>query len=67
MDPQITLRNDKTSTIDILKLQTNITKCLGPIDEWDKRLAVAYKTGYNAIHFTPMQVILKIKIQIFNH
>ena len=35
--------------------QTVITKLLGPLSEWRSRLAVAYHSGYNMVHFTPLQ------------
>ena len=41
--------------LDSVVLQTVITKLLGPLTEWDSRLRVARETGYNMIHFTPIQ------------
>ena len=34
---------------------THITKLLGPLTEWQKRLEVSYRAAYNMIHFTPIQ------------
>ncbi|KAK6188701.1 hypothetical protein SNE40_004828 [Patella caerulea] len=47
--------NDKEITLDCIQSQSVITKLLGPINEWKGRLRVAMETGYNLIHFTPVQ------------
>jgi glycogen debranching enzyme len=36
-----------------ISCQTHITKLLGPLNQWKQRLMVAWKSGYNMIHFTP--------------
>ena len=39
-----------------LSVQTILVPALGPIDEWKPRLRVAAESGYNAVHFSPVQV-----------
>lgn len=32
-----------------------MAKCLGPIESWEKKLRITNESGYNLIHFTPIQ------------
>jgi len=42
---------------DAIILQTFLTKCLGPLTDWENHIDAASKLGYNMIHYTPVQEI----------
>ena len=49
VDPQLGYSPDGITCL------TYITKLLGPLAEWKSRLQVAKESGYNMVHFTPIQ------------
>ncbi|XP_031629828.1 glycogen debranching enzyme [Contarinia nasturtii] len=58
VEPKITVGTQKSSKdipLDSIRCQTVLSKCLGPLSTWEKKLIVAKNSGYNMIHFTPIQ------------
>ena len=43
--------------LDSIACQTYLSKLLGPITTWKDKLEVAGKSGFNMIHFTPIQAL----------
>ena len=43
--------------LDSIACQTVLSKLLGPLNTWRDKLEVAAKSGFNMIHFTPIQAL----------
>ena len=57
VQPKLKVRNLKTDvSLQSIVCQTVLSKNMGPFSGWLERLLVAKKSGYNAVHFTPVQV-----------
>jgi glycogen debranching enzyme len=54
------LSNSPTSDSDEIMCLTVLSKSLGKMEDWQSRLAIAYHTNYNMIHFTPIQQLYRI-------
>ncbi|KYR02849.1 glycogen debranching enzyme [Tieghemostelium lacteum] len=56
VNPVLTINNNVLPSDGII-LQTYLTKCLGPLENWDHFIQQSSQLGYNMIHFTPIQEI----------
>ncbi|KAJ6647863.1 Glycogen debranching enzyme [Pseudolycoriella hygida] len=57
IEPNISVGVDGLQVIplDAIRCQTVLSKCLGPLSTWENKLSVAKHSGYNMVHFTPIQ------------
>lgn len=56
VNPVLSFGSNEVVSLDSIKCQTFLAKSLGIFDEWEGRLKVGHQSGYNMIHFTPIQV-----------
>nr|XP_057917611.1 glycogen debranching enzyme isoform X2 [Doryrhamphus excisus] len=49
--------DDHALPLDCITIQTYLSKCLGHMDGWPDIIRVAKESGYNMIHFTPLQTL----------
>ncbi|KAK8757967.1 hypothetical protein V5799_004401 [Amblyomma americanum] len=48
-------KDQEVLSLDCIQCQTVLTKCLGSFDSWKQTLEVSRESGYNFVHFTPIQ------------
>lgn len=49
------MSNGKPLSLNSLKIESVISKWMGPVDTWNDKLKKIQQKGYNMVHFTPIQ------------
>jgi len=58
VDPKLEVGNDNSYLpLDSISMQSVLVKSLGSFSSWEKRLEPTMQSGYNALHFTPLQLL----------
>ncbi len=62
VDPELIFADGNNEILeqDCITCQSVLSKSLGPLSEWLSRLEVTYHSGYNMIHFTPIQLLYNV-------
>lgn len=55
VDPILPVGSGEEIPMNCIQCQSVLSKSLGPFEQWITRLQVAKESGYNMIHFTPLQ------------
>ncbi|CAF1026829.1 unnamed protein product [Didymodactylos carnosus] len=60
VEPQLKFDDGEELPIDCIQCLTQLSKSLGNFEDWEGRLEISKHTGYNMIHFTPIQKLYHV-------
>lgn len=58
IEPSLTIGKGPSAAqlpLEAIRCQTVIAKLMGPLESWEAKLQVTKESGYNMVHFTPIQ------------